>query len=64
MSDVPVDVTQAETQPTEGSSEAQTHEAEKHFEPRGAFVFVLLLLAFYAIYFIMTYFEVFVLRGN
>ncbi len=64
MSDVPADVTQAETQATETGSETGAHGGEKHFEPRGAFLFVLLLLAFYAIYFVLTYFEVFMLRGN
>jgi len=64
MSDTPVD-----EQPVEETlvAEPKQDEAreEKHFEPRGAFAFVLLMLAFYAIYYAVMYVQIFVDRlGN
>lgn len=39
------------------------HPSEIDPQPRGALVFVGLLIAFYVIYWFITYFEVFILRG-
>jgi hypothetical protein len=39
-------------------------EEEKHFEPKGAFVFVLLVLLGYAAYFAFVYYQVFIERGG
>jgi hypothetical protein len=43
----------------------ETHtEAEPHFEPRGAYAFVLLMLLGYSLYFAFLYFTVFIERGG
>ncbi|MCA9904223.1 MAG: hypothetical protein KC547_10220 [Anaerolineae bacterium] len=43
----------------------QEAQEEKHFEPRGAFAFVLLMLLFYVLYYAFMYYQVFVGRlGN
>lgn len=47
---------QANTQP-------QEEKKERYSAPRGAFAFVLLLLAGYAVYWFITWFEIFILRG-
>jgi hypothetical protein len=52
--------TEIEQQPTEDAQEEQ-HE---HFEPKGAFVFVLLVLIAYAAYYAFVYYQVFIERGG
>ncbi len=43
---------------------AEANQAEEAYpEPKGAWTFVLLLAAFYAFYWTMSYFEVFIFRG-
>ncbi len=41
-----------------------TTPTEEYGPPRGAFAFVILMMTMYTIYWIITYFEVFILRGN
>lgn len=68
MSDIPADKTDsgAETPDAAPTEVVETHQGaeEKHFEPRGAFTFVLLLLLFYLAYYIFIYVQVFVQRGG
>jgi hypothetical protein len=56
----------AETPDAAPAEVVETHQEaeEKHFEPRGAFTFVLLLLLFYLAYYILMYVQVFVQRGG
>jgi hypothetical protein len=53
---------EVEHKPQQESAEP-VHE-EKHFEPKGAFYFVLLMLLGYALYFAFVYFQVFIERGG
>ncbi len=43
--------------------ETITEEEASYPSPRGAFMFVMILLVFYALYWTLAYFEIFVLRG-
>ncbi|MDX2139421.1 MAG: hypothetical protein SF123_15160 [Chloroflexota bacterium] len=51
------------TAPSEMVKTEAVHE-EKHFEPKGAFFFVLLMLLGYALYFAFVWFQVFIERGG
>ncbi|MBZ0297250.1 MAG: hypothetical protein K8L99_32120 [Anaerolineae bacterium] len=44
--------------------EASSEEHEKEFIPKGAFYFVLLLIAGYAVYFFLIWYEIVILRGG
>ncbi len=64
MTDAPADKQPAEEAQAAEPAQNEAQE-EKHFEPRGAFAFVLLMLLFYLIYYALMYFEIFAGRlGN
>jgi hypothetical protein len=53
-------------QPTENATQQQVEAAEEQFsypEPKGAFLFVMLMMIFYIAYWTISYFEIFIFRG-
>lgn len=50
-------------EPGTPAAEPQNQHDENSIAPRGAFVFVLLMITFYIGYWFLTWFEIFVLRG-
>lgn len=56
----------ADTQPEAVSVEehAIISDESTESEPRGAFLFAIGLITFYALYFMLTYWEVIILRGG
>ncbi|MCC6613926.1 MAG: hypothetical protein IT320_10640 [Anaerolineae bacterium] len=64
MSDAPAENQAAEEAQIAEPKQDEAKE-EKHFEPRGAFAFVLAMLVFYALYYAFMYWEIFIGRlGN
>lgn len=62
MEKEPQSKVQQEAQTEVPESEIEIPET-KYTEPTGAFTFVILVLIFYAIYWTISWFEVFVIRG-
>ncbi|MFZ4827505.1 MAG: hypothetical protein ACOYLB_09115 [Phototrophicaceae bacterium] len=54
---------QPETQVTEVQASTDTPSTETYAEPKGAFLFVILMLVFYVGYWFINWIEIFVLRG-
>lgn len=48
----------------EQNPKTEPTEEQEHFEPKGAFAFVLIVLLAYAAYFAFVYFQVFIERGG
>lgn len=55
----------SEEQQTSAVTATETHNDAHSDEvtPRGAFTFVMLMLTFYVIYWLISWFEIFILRG-
>ncbi len=43
---------------------SESAEEKEHFEPKGAFTFVLIVLVAYALYYAFVYYQVFIERGG
>jgi len=57
----PADV---QPEPMQAEEPATAHEDSTEGAPRGAFLFSIGLITFYALYFALTYWEIVILRGG